>query len=248
MSGIIQPRRLGSNSNQYRIHPFWCTYCTLIDFFPNFLIARWRQADEIMLVSAEEVLDVRGSLLHVIETEAILLQLLRQLSLYQPKGLPFLRFFFLSLGQQSRRYYSTLRNIRFPWYSATRPNFLVVFFPICSLTDSRPADTELRLKHILLEASGQIHLHKDVAQVSFVSFGEISHFFNLWWCQALSRKTRERERRESSSGLWSRIDIHDRFHYYYILLLPQTTIPTNRSDLSLLLLISHHCVGHGVVE
>ena len=152
-----------------------------------------------MLVSAEEVLDVRGSLLHVIETEAILLQLLRQLSLYQPKGLPFLCvFFFLSLGQQSRRYYSTLRNIRFPWYSATRPNFLVVFFPICSLTDSRPADTELRLKHILLEASGQIHLHKDVAQVSFVSFGKISHFFNLWWCQALSRKTREREREEKA--------------------------------------------------
>ncbi len=46
-----------------------------------------------MLVSAEEVLDVRGSLLHVIETEAILLQLLRQLSLYQPKGLAFRRFF-----------------------------------------------------------------------------------------------------------------------------------------------------------
>ena len=128
--------------------------------------------------------------------------------------------FFLSLGQQSRRYYSTLRNIRFPWYSATRPNFLVVFFPICSLTDSRPADTELRLKHILLEASGQIHLHKDVAQVSFVSFGEISHFFNLWWCQALSRKTRERERRESSSGLWSRIDIHDPLLLY-------TTTPTD---------------------
>lgn len=46
-----------------------------------------------MLVSAEEVLDVRGSLLHVTETEAILLQLLRQLLLYQPKGLVF-HFFF----------------------------------------------------------------------------------------------------------------------------------------------------------
>ena len=50
-----------------------------------------------MLVSAEEVLDVRGSLLHVIETEAILLQLLRQLSLYQPKGLSFLCVFFFFL-------------------------------------------------------------------------------------------------------------------------------------------------------
>jgi hypothetical protein len=47
-----------------------------------------------MLVSAEEVLDVRGSLLHVTETEAILLQLLRQLLLYQPKGLVFHFFFF----------------------------------------------------------------------------------------------------------------------------------------------------------
>ena len=47
-----------------------------------------------MLVSAEEVLDVRGSLLHVTETEAILLQLLRQLLLYQPKGLVFHFYFF----------------------------------------------------------------------------------------------------------------------------------------------------------
>lgn len=40
--------------------------------------------------------------------------------------------------------------------------FFVFFLP----TDSRPYDGELRLKHILLEASGQIHLHRDVAQVS----------------------------------------------------------------------------------
>ncbi|XP_046642989.1 tyrosine-protein phosphatase non-receptor type 13-like isoform X1 [Daphnia pulicaria] len=71
-----------------------------------------------MLVSAEEVLDVRGSLLHVTETEAILLQLLRQLSLHQHNK-----------------------------------------------ADCRPAsETELRLKHILLEASGQVQLHRDVAQ------------------------------------------------------------------------------------
>ena len=50
---------------------------------------RIRETDEIMLVSAEEVLDARGSLLHVTETEAILLQLLRQLSRHQLKGLTF---------------------------------------------------------------------------------------------------------------------------------------------------------------
>lgn len=42
------------------------------------------------LVSVAEVLDVRGSLLHVTETEAILLQLLKQLSLSQAKGLDLL--------------------------------------------------------------------------------------------------------------------------------------------------------------
>ncbi|XP_057375054.1 tyrosine-protein phosphatase non-receptor type 13-like [Daphnia carinata] len=68
-----------------------------------------------MLVSAEEVLDIRGSLLHVTEAEAILLQLLRQLASYQ-------------------------------------------------LKDSRSPEGELRLKHILLEASGQVQLHNDVAQ------------------------------------------------------------------------------------
>lgn len=47
-------------------------------------------------MSAEEVLDVRGSLLHVTETEAILLQLLmRQLSLHQHnKGMAFSFLFF----------------------------------------------------------------------------------------------------------------------------------------------------------
>lgn len=48
-------------------------------------------------MSAEEVLDVRGSLLHVTETEAILLQLLRQLSLHQHnKGMAFSSFLFFS--------------------------------------------------------------------------------------------------------------------------------------------------------
>jgi len=39
-----------------------------------------------LLVSLEEVLLVRGSLLHIDETEAILLQLLRHLLPYQGKG------------------------------------------------------------------------------------------------------------------------------------------------------------------
>lgn len=47
-----------------------------------------------MLVSVEQVLDVRGSLLHVTEAEAILLQLLRQLAFYQPKGLLLFIFFY----------------------------------------------------------------------------------------------------------------------------------------------------------
>ena len=39
-----------------------------------------------MLVSLEEVLLVRGSLLHIDETEAVFLQLLRHLLPYQGKG------------------------------------------------------------------------------------------------------------------------------------------------------------------
>ena len=101
-----------------------------------------------MLVSAEEVLDVRGSLLHVTETEAILLQLLRQLSLHQPKGLIF--FFFLFFLLSNLQTHKASLNLM-------------------TLTDCRPIETELRLKHILLEASGQIQLHRDVAQVSHIS-------------------------------------------------------------------------------
>jgi len=102
-----------------------------------------------MLVSAEEVLDVRGSLLHVTETEAILLQLLRQLSLHQHKGMAFstISCFLIRLG---------------------------LALNLMTLTDSRPPETELRLKHILLEASGQVQLHRDVAQVSHISLRSCS--------------------------------------------------------------------------
>ena len=50
-----------------------------------------------MLVSLEEVVLVRGSLLHIDEAEAVLLQLLRHLLPYQGKGHFFSPIFFFFL-------------------------------------------------------------------------------------------------------------------------------------------------------
>ena len=56
-----------------------------------------RECTMSLSVSLEELLDIRGSLLHVTETEAVLLQLLRHLSPYQIRGNVTILHFIFSL-------------------------------------------------------------------------------------------------------------------------------------------------------